>query len=152
MRFFLLKGLRRILAKRKKYPECPPLSATKKEIGAFGECYTVIYLEKQGYTIRERNLRLHKHELDIVAEKDNMIIFCEVKTRYYAPNWLETYGRPAQGITKDQISNIRHAAASYIKRVRGNYSFRFDVAEVYLTQGDKNFKIEKFNYIETAYR
>ena len=39
------------------------------------------YLLKEGYTIRERNWRMGKYEIDLILEKDNTIIFVEVKAR-----------------------------------------------------------------------
>ena len=140
------------LKKWKKYPPCPPLTADKKEIGTYGENYASIYLEKQGYTIRDRNLRLHRHELDLVAQKGNLIIFCEVKTRFYAEGWLERYGRPASGLKPRQSENIRSAAASYVKRTHGEFKYRFDLAEVYLRQTDSAYEVERIHYIENAFR
>lgn len=153
MRINILSSLIGFLKRwKKKYPSCPPLTADKKEIGAYGEKYTAVYLEKRGYTIRDRNLRLHRHELDLVAQKGNLIIFCEVKTRFYAEGWLEQYGRPASGLKTQQIENIRSAAASYVKRSHGEFKYRFDVAEIYLSQRETSYELEKIHYIENAFR
>ena len=51
--------------------------------GKQGEDVAADYLIKNGYIIRERNWRLDKLEVDIVAEKDRCIVMVEVKTRSY---------------------------------------------------------------------
>jgi len=59
-----------------------------QRIGEFGEILAKNYLIKHGYKIIETNVKLSYQELDIVALKNNQIIFVEVKTRisqYYGP-------------------------------------------------------------------
>lgn len=57
-----------------------------KQLGAFGEKVACWYLEKKGYRILTRNYSRkwsqgpQKGEIDIVAEKDKIISFVEVKT------------------------------------------------------------------------
>ena len=52
-----------------------------KAIGNLGEDIAVSYLEKNKFTILERNYRYKRCEIDIIAEKDNCIYFIEVKIR-----------------------------------------------------------------------
>lgn len=143
---------RQLKAYFKKFPSAPQMTASSKEIGIFGEEYTTVYLEKRGFLIRERNLRLHGHELDIVAEKDGVIIFCEVKTRHFREDWIKKYGSAAQAVTKDQIKNIHIAARSYVKRCGDKYTYRFDIAEVYLAEKENVYVVERFQYMEDAFR
>ncbi|WP_320171358.1 YraN family protein [Maridesulfovibrio sp.] len=49
--------------------------------GSAGEDYAAAFLENRGYTIRNRNWRYRQWELDIICEKDNELVFVEVKTR-----------------------------------------------------------------------
>ena len=52
------------------------------ELGIIGEELAANMLAQKGYSILHRNWNLHKgYELDIVAMKDNVVVFCEVKTR-----------------------------------------------------------------------
>ncbi len=53
---------------------------TRKQLGRFGEDIAAKYLKKQGYKILARNWRKKWGEIDIVAQKQGCIIFCEVKT------------------------------------------------------------------------
>ena len=52
-----------------------------KETGNFGEKVTAFYLEKKGYVILMRNYCIKGGEIDIIAVKDDIIAFVEVKTR-----------------------------------------------------------------------
>jgi len=53
----------------------------KQEIGKLGENLAVNYLSKQGYRILEQNFKqLPWGEIDIIAKKDNYLVFVEVKT------------------------------------------------------------------------
>jgi putative endonuclease len=54
----------------------------RKTFGNSGEKAVEVLLVSQGYTILERQFKLHKiGEIDIIASKDNVIIFVEVKSR-----------------------------------------------------------------------
>ena len=49
--------------------------------GTYGEDLACKELEKNGYVILKRNFRYRNGEIDIIAEKDGIIIFVEVKLR-----------------------------------------------------------------------
>lgn len=51
-----------------------------KDRGDEGEQRAVNYLQQAGYKILYRNWRTRNGEIDIIVEKDNLIVFCEVKT------------------------------------------------------------------------
>ena len=53
---------------------------TTKKIGDKGEERAVRFLEQKGYEIIERNWRTRSGELDIIAYKNETIVFFEVKT------------------------------------------------------------------------
>lgn len=52
-----------------------------QQIGTWGEDQAVIWLKEHGYTILDRNYFARVGELDIVAERGNILCFIEVKTR-----------------------------------------------------------------------
>lgn len=53
----------------------------KKKIGDRGEELAVKFLKKKGYKIVGRNKQLSHKELDIIARKNDLYVFVEVKTR-----------------------------------------------------------------------
>ena len=56
--------------------------AAHNDLGHKGEDMAADYLQQEGYCILERNwMNNGRKELDIVATKDDVIVFVEVKTR-----------------------------------------------------------------------
>ena len=55
--------------------------AQHNEFGQISEDRAAAYLMARGYTIRNRNWRVGHKEIDIIAQKDGVIVFIEVKTR-----------------------------------------------------------------------
>lgn len=80
-----------------------------QQLGENGEEIAGLYLQKNGYTILDRNWNLHHGcELDIVALKDNILHFVEVKTRM-----TDKFGTPQMAINYNKIKNIRKAILEY---------------------------------------
>ena len=107
--------------------------------GKIGEDAVTEYLENNGYKILERNFHSRWGEIDIIAQKDGLIAFVEVKTRKNV-----NYGTPAEFVTSQKMKKIIKTAVIYLENT--DCEMRFDVAEVYFNNG----KCE-INYIENAF-
>ena len=62
--------------------------AHNQRIGQFGERLAKNFLIKRGYKIMDANVKLSYQELDLVAGKNGLTVFVEVKTRisqFYGP-------------------------------------------------------------------
>jgi putative endonuclease len=77
-------------------------------IGKKGEDIAVEYLKKKGYKVIERNFRKGYGEIDIVAIKNNVLVFVEVKTRT-----SETFGTPFESITSWKLKPLIKTAQYY---------------------------------------
>jgi putative endonuclease len=53
----------------------------RRVLGARGEALAVSRYLAEGYEILDRNWRCRQGELDLVAVRDRVLVFCEVKTR-----------------------------------------------------------------------
>jgi putative endonuclease len=53
----------------------------RQQTGATGEQIACDFLKELGYGLVERNHRTRLSELDIIAEYEEFLVFCEVKTR-----------------------------------------------------------------------
>lgn len=115
---------------------------TAGETGAFGEKTAAFYLEKKGYTILRRNFRIKGGEIDIIAQKDGIIAFVEVKTR--TPDFISS---GAEAVTRRKKSLIIRTAQEYSFRNPHELQPRFDIVEI-VADGRK---IVGFNYIENAF-
>lgn len=100
------------------------------------------FLIAKGYTIRERNWRpkSSKSEIDIIAQKDNMLAFVEVKAR------TDRDIDPAEAITPDKIKNVVRGANAYLNLIEFDFFYRFDVATV---NGDVDDYV--LDYLEDAF-
>ncbi|WP_022851555.1 YraN family protein [Limisalsivibrio acetivorans] len=105
--------------------------------GQKGEAKAVKYLKKKGYTICERNFRSRFGEIDIIAEKDGVTAFVEVKTRTD-----NSYGTGLDAITHEKMRRLRKTAELYIVKQEQEIPCRFDVISI-----DK----DEITHIENAF-
>ena len=85
----------------------------RKNIGDCGEDFAVRVLTEAGYCILERNYTVKYGEIDIIAMKDGVLHFIEVKTR----TGIE-YGYPSEAVTEEKQRKIRRVAEGYLSRRR----------------------------------
>ncbi len=106
----------------------------KQKIGKNGEEMAKQYLINKEYKIIQTNFRCYFGEIDIIAQKDNSLIFVEVKARTN-----QKYGLPAQSITQQKKKHIRKTIEYYLlcKKIR-NVLIQIDVIEIYLEKGEIN--------------
>ena len=116
--------------------------AEHNDLGKKGEQLAQDYLVSKDYKIRHTNWRSERCELDIVAEKNNLLIIVEVKTRS-----TDYFGSPTEAVTNKKIKRIIHAAQNYISMFDLNMDTRFDVISI-LPDSSETYKIE---HIENAF-
>ena len=98
-----------------------------RAIGAQAEDAACAYLAAHGYVILARNLRLGHGELDIVAQKDGVTAFVEVKYRSG-----KRFGLPAEAVTPLKMRRILDAATCYAtQNCLLEAKLRFDVIELF---------------------
>ena len=95
-----------------------------KIIGNEGEKRAAAYLESKGFSIIERNWRTNRGELDIIAVKNDILVFVEVKT---LPNGtLDMIQRELNYQKRERI--IKTSKRFLLKHREYNNSYvRFDV-------------------------
>ena len=57
------------------------MTKQRQQTGATGEQIACDFLQELGYGLVERNYRTRLSELDIIAEYEEFLVFCEVKSR-----------------------------------------------------------------------
>lgn len=98
-------------------------NATKGRIAEDAAC---AYLEKQHYTIIERNWRFSRAELDIIAKDPvGILVFVEVKSRSYI-----SFGMPEESISPYKENLIVDAASQYVIMLEHAGEIRFDIITV----------------------
>ncbi len=117
---------------------------SKQKLGKWGEEQASKYLTHSGYKILRRNYRCRLGEIDIIAKKDNMFIFAEVKTRTNT-----AYGSPAEAVSYKKQWRYEKLALYYLNEAGyTNVTCRFDILEV-LVNYDNSFYI---NHIPNAFQ
>ena len=84
---------------------------TNKKLGNYGEEEATKYLADKGYIILFRNYRFRNGELDIVAKKEGILVFVEVKTRM-----SRTKGGPLEAINTEKQRRIIHGARYFLMK------------------------------------
>lgn len=111
------------------------------EKGSIGETLAANYLVRKGYQILASNWRYYHLEIDIIARKDNLMVFVEVKLRF--DKGAQT-ARDSVNRTKEQ--RLINAAEAWIMTNNFDGESRFDLVAV--TQHGKSYSIE---HIENAF-
>ncbi len=106
-----------------------------------GENFAAEYLLSENYVIVQTNYTCRWGELDIIAQKDDKIIFVEVKTR--VGHYL---GKPYEAIHRQKLRHVQRTIQYYLLQHKLYKSkLQLDVISIILTQ-DKH--IDDFQHFE----
>ncbi len=95
-------------------------------LGKSGEDAAVVFLERRGYRILERNFRTRFGEIDIIARHQKAICFIEVKTRA-----SQEQGSPLEAVTPYKQRKLSRMAIFYLKSKNSlGVPARFDIVSV----------------------
>lgn len=95
------------------------------EYGQLGEEQARKYLEQQGLTFVEQNVKYTFGEIDLVMKRDNALIFVEVKYRSKSH-----FGGAINALSKKQIQRLRRAAEHYMQINKMDIICRFDLIAI----------------------
>ncbi len=99
--------------------------AIQQEIGDKGEELAANYLKSKGYSILEKNFRARKSEIDLICQKDNLLVFVEVKTRSSTK-----FGNPESFVNEAKAAKVIEGAEAYIEINNWNEAIRFDIISI----------------------
>ncbi len=104
-----------------------PGQDTRRQFGDRGEALAVALLERDGYEILERNVNCRHGEIDIIAVKDTVHCFVEVRSRA-----TDVWGVPAESVIFAKQRKVVKAALWWMQRERllERVPVRFDVISV----------------------
>ena len=96
-----------------------------KELGQEGEHIAANYLIDKGWQILAMNYRYSRSEIDLIASKNDLLIFVEVKTRTNT-----SYGLPEAFVDEKKAENIIKGAEHYIEENSWQGNIRFDIISI----------------------
>ncbi|KKT84718.1 MAG: hypothetical protein UW82_C0012G0005 [candidate division WWE3 bacterium GW2011_GWC2_44_9] len=111
------------------------------QTGRLGEAVAEKFLVGKGYQILEKNWVCRWGELDLIAEKDNMLTFVEVKCRNSQVN-----GHPSEAITRFKKHSLHRSIERYI--LTNNVTKPWKVDIVCIRKFGKAIKIDHYDYVQ----
>jgi putative endonuclease len=109
--------------------------------GQIGEDVACVFLVKQGYSLVERNYWKKWGEIDIVAKKDNILHFIEVKSTAIAVSSIfpQSGWRPEDRVHQSKQLRQRRVILTYLaeRGVDPDCDFVISVAVVYIDMGKR---------------
>jgi len=115
--------------------------AQHNDTGSFGETIAQQHLVEQGFAILETNYRKGRYEADIIAYKEGLIVFVEVKTRSSID-----YGDPEEFVDRKKQRAYIRMANNYVIEHNREEEVRFDIIAVAV-----NSTGYQINHIENAF-
>ena len=115
--------------------------ATHNELGKIGEELALKFLVENGYVVVAQNYYYKKAEIDIIAQKNEVLAVVEVKTR--STNY---FGNPQDFVTPKKIKLLTMAVDHYVIKNNLDVDVRFDI--IAITKEQEGFKIE---HLEDAF-
>ncbi len=115
--------------------------AEHNELGIEGEKIAIKHLEEKGYEILDTNWRYGHKEIDIIARKERVVVFVEVKTRT-----SERWGKPEEFVHYKKRKLLAKAAEVYLEKKDLMNEMRFDIIGIIL-----HSNYQKIKHIEEAF-
>lgn len=113
------------------------MSLERKNLGQLGEKLACEFLREKGYKIIDQNFRTRGGEIDIVAEKEEMLVFVEVKTRTN-----RMFGLPEEAIDARKQHKLAMTAECYLAAHHlYDKDYRIDSVAVEINETDAPPKI-----------
>ena len=105
-----------------------PLTERQK-IGNLGESIACKHLKKRGYQVVDRNYRKKWGEIDIIAQRGDVLHFIEVKSTQARNNL-----RPEENVHTWKLQRLRRATQIYLldRNVSSETDWQFDVIVVFI--------------------
>ena len=126
------------------------IKTAKRQLGDYGERAARRYLRRHGYRIVKKNFVADSHEIDIIAEDKETLIFVEVKTRTLG-NESPNEPRPASAVNAEKQRGIIKAARFYTAYNPTNKKKRFDIIEVYANSKNNRYSLAEIKHLKNTF-
>ena len=117
----------------------------RHHLGRLGERLAGEHFERLGYELVARNHRTRLGELDLVLAGDDVLVFCEVKTRRLGS------GEPWDALHPAKRRQVRRMALAFLAEVRDRprpRDLRFDAVGVTL---DARGRLVRLDHLQDAF-
>ncbi len=113
-------------------------------LGRKAEEAAAVYVQQQGYRLKERNYRCSLGEIDLIAEDGDCLVFLEVRSRQSS-----LFGLPQETVNWVKQRKLRRLATYYLKRQNQlERKCRFDVVGILF---DEQKAVKTLDLIKNAF-
>jgi len=95
--------------------------------GRTGEDLAARWLSEKGFSVLQRNWRHGRNEVDIIAGRQGVLHFIEVKSRRST-----RYGNPEQSVSQKKLGNVMRGASGWLHRWPAFHRVQYDVLAITL--------------------
>ena len=119
------------------------MPSQKRKFGNAGEAIAAQYLKNKGYEVIGTNYLKPWGEIDIIAKKKDLLVFCEVKTR--ERKHVEHYLAEAS-VNRSKIRKLQKICETYLleKRYSLHQKWQIDVISVAVDKESKKALVKHF--------
>lgn len=117
----------------------------KRRLGDIGENIACMFLEKRGFEILDRNYLRKWGEIDIIAKKNNVIHFVEVKSVSCVTLDLVSHGtsyRPEDNVHPQKLKRLARAMQTYVLEKRIDLDWQLDLVTVRIDERNRKGRAE----------
>ena len=111
------------------------------KLGQEAEDLAVLYFTKRDFVIIARNYRYRRAEVDLIVQKEKLLVFVEVKARSN-----NQFGEPETFVNRKQQTGIHTAAEYYIITQDWDHAIRFDIIAI-----SRNHNYWQLTHFEDAF-
>ncbi len=112
------------------------------DLGKKGEQLAEAFLVNNGFKILHRNWRYSHYEIDIIAIKDELLHFVEVKCRS-----SHQFAMPEESVSKKKIKFLLQAVDQYLFLHPQHKNFHLDILSIITRGNDAEYFFIKDVYI-----
>ncbi len=130
-------------------PASPP--ASRQDLGLLGEQLALEHLQRRGFALVERNYRSRWGELDLIVRGDDVLVFCEVKTRQFSGGAPADASAALEAIGPRKRRQVRSIARRWLNERRKRpltRELRFDAIGVTVDRAGRLIALE---HLENAF-
>lgn len=119
----------------------------RRKLGDVGENIASMFLTKHGYRILGRNYLRKWGEIDIIASKDNLLHFVEVKSVSRRTSEWVTHGtsayRPEENVHPQKLKRLFRTIQTYLlEKKLDDTDWQLDVAVVLIDEVKRKGRVE----------
>lgn len=116
---------------------------TRKATGRIGEQAAAHYLQLHGYEILEQNWRCRSGEIDLIASREEELVFVEVRSRHQGGR----FGTAAESVDHRKQRKVRGTSEVYLRfHCKQESRVRYDLITVELNEYNRAVKLDHYRY------